>query len=128
MNKSVRTCLYDNDLIRRPYVNLISDGVPFYKFAEECSKNIGGSPEEWMERNKSMLGLFDTKNKKLNIGARFKVPNKIVDKAINKYVSTSSLSPDTRHGTSSIRMNKSTNSSFTTDADDPLEIRLGNIV
>jgi hypothetical protein len=94
-SKSVDIISDNNDIIKRSSINLLIDGIPFSKFAEECAKKIGGTPEDWMKRNKSILGIFDSKNKKLKIGTRFKVPHNLVEKAIEEYASSSSLSPDT---------------------------------
>ncbi|APC25806.1 hypothetical protein BST79_gp293 [Only Syngen Nebraska virus 5] len=93
--KSVNIISNNNDIIKRSSINLLIDGIPFSKLAEECANKIGGTPEDWMKRNKSLLGIFDSKNKKMRIGTRFKVPHFLVEKAIEKYASSTSLSPDT---------------------------------
>ncbi|AGE54697.1 hypothetical protein PBCVKS1B_554L [Paramecium bursaria Chlorella virus KS1B] len=89
-----RIVSYNDNIIRRPFVNVLIDGMSFSRFAEECSKKIGGKPEDWEKRNKSLLGLFDNKHKKLRIGTRFKIPHHLVEKAIDDYASSTSLSPD----------------------------------
>ena len=91
--KSASELVYVNDdIIRRPFVDLLKDEISFDTFAEECAKTIGGKSEDWMNRNKSLLGLFGNKHKKLRVGTRFKIPHFLVEKAIREYSSSSSLS------------------------------------
>lgn len=89
-----RIVSYNDDIIGRPFVNVLIDGMSFSTFSEECAKKIGGKPEDWEKRNKTLLGLFDNKHKKLRIGTRFKIPHYLVEKAIDDYASSTSLSPD----------------------------------
>lgn len=95
-----RIVSYNDNIIKRPFVNVLIDGMSFSRFAEECSKKFGGKPEDWEKRNKTLLGLFDNRHKKLRIGTRFKIPHHLVEKAIDDYASSTSLSPDvSRHST-----------------------------
>ncbi|AGE54385.1 hypothetical protein PBCVNY2B_785L [Paramecium bursaria Chlorella virus NY2B] len=96
-----RVISHSDDIIARPFVNLLKDDISFNDFAEECAKKIGGKPEDWEKRNKALLGLFDNKHKKLRIGTRFKIPHHIVEKAINDYAFSSSLSQDVSTRTTS---------------------------
>jgi len=100
-SQTVNIISKNDDIIKRSSINLLIDGISFSKFAEECSKKIGGTPEDWMKRNKTMLGIFDGKNKKMRIGTRFKVPHFLVEKAMDEYASSSSLTPETSRDTSS---------------------------
>jgi hypothetical protein len=95
-----RIISYNGDIIGRPFVNVLIDGISFSTFAEECAKKFGGKPEDWEKRNKILLGLFDNKHKKLRIGTRFKIPHYLVEKAIDDYASLMSLSPDVSTDTS----------------------------
>ena len=100
-SQSVNIISRNDDIIKRSSINLLIDGMSFSKFAEECAKQIGGTPEDWMKRNNSLLGIFGGKNKKMRIGTRFKVPHFLVEKAMDEYASSLSLSPDTSRDTSS---------------------------
>jgi len=106
-----RIVSYNDDIIGRPFVNVLNEGMSFSTFSEECAKKFGGTPEDWEKRNKSLLGLFDNKHKQLRIGTRFKIPHYLVEKAIDDYASSSSLSPDV-----------STNTSTTNNSSSPVSV------
>jgi len=73
--------IYCENIVKYPYIDVPEGDKTFREFAEECSQNVGGSTEEWMKQNKNVLGLFDTKNKKLGKNMSFKIPDSIVSEA-----------------------------------------------
>jgi hypothetical protein len=102
--------IYCENIVKYPYVDVPEGDKTFREFAEECSQNVGGSTEEWMKQNKNVLGLFDTKNKKLNKNTSFKIPDSIVTEATDTFFN--SLSPSPSPQTSPPRVNASPRSSF----------------
>jgi hypothetical protein len=68
-----------------PYVRLDESTETFEEFANRCANTWGARPEEWKQQNKRMLGLFGSKNKKLERGAKFKFPQCLVDDASERF-------------------------------------------
>lgn len=75
-------------IIVYPYIRLEKDGVNFSDFSESCSKEWGGSPEDWGKTNKQLLGLFGSKKTKLKKGIKFKFPKSLVDDARERWFET----------------------------------------
>ena len=73
---------YNNDIIARPFINVIKNDIPFKKVAEECAACIGGNVDDWTRRNKKLRKIFHGDNTRLKIGARLMIPHNVVNKAL----------------------------------------------
>ncbi|AGE51800.1 hypothetical protein PBCVCVM1_320R [Paramecium bursaria Chlorella virus CVM-1] len=78
-------------IISYPFVRLTQDNNTFEDFACRCAKEFGGSPEDWMRKNRKLLGMFGSKNKKLAKNTRFQVPSKLVADASDRFFETVGL-------------------------------------
>lgn len=72
-------------IISYPFVRLTQDNNTFEDFACQCAKDLGGTSEDWMRKNRKLLGMFGSKNKKLAKNTRFQVPSKLVADANNRF-------------------------------------------
>lgn len=81
----LKTNVKCENIVRYPYVNLAGENKTFREFAKDCSRTIGGSPEEWMKQNKNVLGFFESKNKQLRRYTSFKIPDYLVTEATEKF-------------------------------------------
>jgi len=89
LNKlSIAKC---ESLISYPFVRLTYDERTFEEFANDCSRTIGGHPEEWMKKNKKVLGFFGKKDKTLRKNTRFQVPDSLVLQASDAFFETVGL-------------------------------------
>lgn len=71
-----------------PYVRLDEGNKSFNEFAKECSDYWGGSKEDWVQRNKHLVGFFSSKKKRLERGSKFKFPQSLVDDAHDRFFET----------------------------------------
>ncbi|AGE49550.1 hypothetical protein ATCVCan0610SP_631L [Acanthocystis turfacea Chlorella virus Can0610SP] len=71
-----------------PYVRLDEGNKSFNEFAKECSDYWGGSQEDWVQRNKHLIGFFSSKKKRLERGSKFKFPQCLVDDAHDRFFET----------------------------------------
>ena len=78
-------------IISYPFVRLTHDNNTFEDFAFQCAKDLGGTPEDWMRKNRKLLGMFRSKNKKLAKNTRFQVPSKLVADASDRFFETVGL-------------------------------------
>lgn len=81
----LKTDVKCENIIRYPYVNLAGKNKTFKEFATDCSRTIGGSPDEWMKQNKNILGFFGSKNKHLHRNTSFKIPDYLVTEATERF-------------------------------------------
>ena len=77
-------------LISYPFVRMTSKRT-FEDFACQCAHDIGGTPDEWMRKNKKLVGIFGTKKKMLAKNTRFQVPSKLVEHASDRFFETVGL-------------------------------------
>jgi len=77
-------------IISYPFIRLTQDNT-FEDFARQCADELGGTPEDWMRKNRKLLGIFGSKNKKLAKNTRFQVPSKLVADASNRFFETVGL-------------------------------------
>jgi hypothetical protein len=80
-------------LVSYPFVRQTEDTKSFQEFAKECSNKIGGSPEEWMHKNRKLLGIFGKPKKLIPKNSRFQIPNELVTEATDRFFETLGVSP-----------------------------------
>jgi hypothetical protein len=79
-------------IISYPFVRLADEEKTFRDFAVQCSRDLGGTPEEWMKKNRKLLGFFGKKeDKKLGRNTRFQIPTSLVNEASNRFFETVGL-------------------------------------
>jgi hypothetical protein len=79
-------------IISYPFVRLTDEEKTFRDFAEQCARELGGTPEEWMRKNRKLLGFFGKKeDKKLGRNTRFQIPTSLVNEASNRFFETVGL-------------------------------------
>jgi hypothetical protein len=78
-------------IISYPFVRLAHENKTFEEFAYQCAMDMGGSPEEWMRKNRKLLGIFGSKHKKLAKNTRFQIPSSLVADASNRFFETVGL-------------------------------------
>jgi hypothetical protein len=84
-------------IISYPFVRLTDDEKTFQEFAEQCVRELGGTPEEWTRKNRKLLGFFGSKHgKKLVRNTRFQIPTSLVNEASNRFFETIGLSRNMR--------------------------------
>lgn len=81
-NISTATC---KRIIVYPYERNEEVNVRFCDFAESCSREYGGTSNEWMQTNKHVLGFFGSKKKKLQQGEKFRFPKNLIQDAIERW-------------------------------------------
>ena len=84
-NISVAKC---ERILIYPYARLDESTSTFEEFANQCANTWGARPEEWKRHNKHLIGLFGSKNKKLDKGAKFKFPQCLIDDASERFFET----------------------------------------
>ena len=78
-------------IISYPFVRLTHENKTFEEFACQCARDLGGSPEDWMRKNRKLLGIFGSTNKKLSKNTRFQVPSSLVADASDRFFETVGL-------------------------------------